>query len=179
MHGIIFSELRRFVEVRLGSERWFALLEAAGLGNRTYFSFREYPDEDILAILTSASAATGLEIPAILQDFGGFIAPTLIYMYPELIEPSWKTLDLVEHTESVIHKVVRKQNPGASPPRLRVTRLGPSRIRLDYSSERKLCPLIYGIVEGIAAHYGEQVAIEEPACMLRGAQQCEIVMTSG
>jgi len=51
----------------------------------------------------------------LLEDFGALSRRILIDMYWALIEPEWKTLDLLEHTEEAIHKVVRLKNPGAQP----------------------------------------------------------------
>ena len=62
MHGIIFSELRKYVEARTRDSGWSTLLEKAGLGGKLYMSVGEYPDSDVLALLTAASAVTGHSI---------------------------------------------------------------------------------------------------------------------
>ncbi|MBA2537625.1 MAG: heme NO-binding protein, partial [Actinobacteria bacterium] len=45
-------------------------------------------------------------------------------------------------------------------------------MRIEYSSPRRLCVLLTGLVRGTAAHYGEKAVIEQPECMLRGDAAC-------
>ncbi len=174
MHGTIFVELRKYVETKLGSEAWTKLIEGAGLQERSYSAFEHYPDEDAGRLVATASRVTGLEAGAILEDFGQFIAPDLLEMYWGLVAPDWKTLDVIEHTESAIHDVVRLEKPGASPPRLRVTRAGPDEALITYDSERRMCQVAVGIAKGLAKHFQEVVNVEQPSCMLKGDASCLI-----
>jgi len=87
------------------------LLKEAGLGQRNYDAFETYPDEEAGRLVATASRITGANAPAILEDFGEFIAPDLLEMYWALVKPEWKTLDVIEHTEEAIHEVVRLKNP--------------------------------------------------------------------
>ena len=52
MHGIIFSELRKYVEARTGANGWDALLKKAGLDTKLYMSVGEYPDSEVVALVT-------------------------------------------------------------------------------------------------------------------------------
>jgi hypothetical protein len=172
MHGIIFSELKRYTEARLGESGWREVLADAELGPRLYMAVQTYPDEEAVAIITAASARADLPLPALLQDFGEFITPTLLSMYRSLIKPEWKTLDVLENTEQTIHTVVRLRNPGAVPAVLEARRDSPDELTLTYSSARQLCQLAVGIIKGLAAHYGEQATIDQVACMHNGAETC-------
>jgi predicted hydrocarbon binding protein len=174
MHGSICLELQKYVQSKHGSATWSALLEKAGLAGVEFELMKEYPDEAAFALVGAASEATGAAPTVILEDFGAFIAPDLLEMFWGTIKPEWKTLDVVEHTEETIHKVVRLKNPGAKPPNLRVTRHAADRLEIDYRSARKLCAVARGIVRGLAAHYKESVRLHEPECMQRGDARCLI-----
>jgi predicted hydrocarbon binding protein len=179
MHGIVFGELRQYVGARLGASAWDELLAAAGIGPKIYLAIQEYPDAELGAILQAASQRTALGIPALLEDFGDFIGPHLVQMYRMYILPEWRTLDVIEHTEERVHKVVRVQHKGARPPYLSTTRRSANEIVVHYSSERRLCALAKGIAKGIARHYGEPMAIRDLTCMHKGAKTCEILLTVG
>jgi len=174
MHGIIFAELKKYVDARLGGDAWRSLLEQAGTGTRMYLPVRSYPDEDAVALVSTASRITGLAVPAILEDFGLFIAPDLIAMYRALVRPEWRTLEFLENTESTIHRVVRIQNPEASPPEIRCTRDSDRQVTIHYASKRRMCSVARGIARGVAAHYGQAITLTEPRCMHRGDPSCEI-----
>ena len=78
----------------------------------------DYPDSEVLQLVTTASRITGMPVRGILMDFGEFIAPDLLQMYGGVINPAWKTLDVIENTENEIHNVVRLYNRDAHPPEL-------------------------------------------------------------
>jgi hypothetical protein len=177
MHGIVFGELKQYVTARLGDSVWTELLAAAAIGPKLYLAIQEYPDEELGAILQAACRRTSLSAAAILQDFGDFIGPHLVQMYRMYILPEWNTLDVIEHTEERIHRMVRVQHRGARPPYLSTTRRSADEIVIHYSSERRLCAFAKGIALGIARHYGEQLGIRDLTCMNKGAKTCEILLT--
>ena len=174
MHGLILSELRRFLHARLGEAAWPALVEKARVGRTTYLISETYPDAEVVALVTTASQITGVPAGALLEDFGEFIVPTLLKTYRAFVKPTWRTLDVLEHTEQNIHKAVRLRDAGAEPPRLHVTRPNPDEVQIVYRSERKLCAVAKGIVNGIAKHYGDAVEVAESTCMVNGDPACTI-----
>jgi hypothetical protein len=176
MHGIIFGELKQYVSARFGLPAWNDLLVQAGIGPKLYLAIQEYPDVEAAAIVAAASSMTGLPQAAVLQDFGEFIGPKLVTMYRAYVRPEWRTLDVIEHTEERIHKMVRLQHNGARPPYLTTTRRSDDELIIHYASERRMCALAKGIANGIARHYGESIEITDVTCMHRGAATCELLV---
>lgn len=174
MHGIIFSELKKYVDTKLGGNAWSNLQKESRVGAKTYLAIQEYPDQEAVSLVSTASRITGKSVPAILEDFGEFIAPDLIGMYKGLIKPGWKTIDLIKNTEETIHKIVRLKNPGAKPAELKCSSPSPDEVVITYSSPRKMCSVAKGIAKGVAKHYNERILISEPACMLKGSPSCKI-----
>lgn len=118
--------------------------------------------------------AWGVSADVLWEDFGAFLAEPLLAIYGSLVDPTWRTLELLQHTEETIHKVVRMHRAGAAPPRLEVERTASDEACVTYTSARRLCALARGIIRGVAAHYGEEVAIDQPLCMHRGDSSCLI-----
>jgi hypothetical protein len=172
VHGTIFVELRKFVDSGHPPGTWDQLLELAGLPGREWDPLRIYPDEEALALVGAACQLTGLSADEVLAAFGTFIAPDLLRMYWGLVDESWRTLDVLANTEQVIHRVVRLDHPGAEPPPLVASRVGPDEVVIVYRSPRRMCALAKGIARGVADHYGERLAIEERTCMHRGDAEC-------
>jgi predicted hydrocarbon binding protein len=177
MHGIIHAELRSFVVSKLGEHGWQRMLHDAGLDGRVYLVTQAYPDEELVGLVTAGSRLTGQSIPFILEAFGAYIVPGLAKTYGAYIDPKWRMMDLLEHTETTIHRVVRRRNPDATPPELNISRTGPNEVVIHYASARKLCPVAKGIVRGLSEFYKEPVAIDEATCMHTGASACEIRVT--
>src|SRR6185369_7782403 len=97
------------------------------------------PDSEAVALVTAASRITGTPVSGVLEDFGAFIVPDLLATYGSSVRPEWKTLDVLENTERVMHSAVRVRNHNAQPPRLICERLGPQEVVINYSSQRKMC----------------------------------------
>lgn len=178
MHGVIFAQLKKFVETKHGGAAgWNSVRNEAGLGSRAYFSVQKYPDEEVVALVAAASKLTGKPAASLLEDFGAFLAPELLRMYRSMIPAEWTALDLIEHTETRMHKVVRMNDAEATPPHLRVRRVSPTSVIVDYQSQRRLCAVAKGIARGVGAHYNERLVVDERRCMQTGAPACEIVIS--
>ena len=176
MNGIIFSEMKRYVEGTLGAESWKALVKQ-NVAQQTYAPFSDYPDQQFAAIVESVAARARTTKNAVVESFGEFIAPQLLGMIPSLLHPAWRTLEVIENTESTIHKVVRQQHADATPPYLRVHRTAADEVTIFYDSPRKLCFLAKGIIRGLALHFGDTVSTTEARCMLNGAPDFTLVVT--
>jgi hypothetical protein len=159
---------------RLGGEGWNKLLKESGLSSKIYLPNQVYSDAELAKLVQTASQITGKPEDAIQQDFGEYVAPELVNLYRAQINPQWKTMDLILHTEEMVHRVVRLKVPGAKPPALKVEREGPKKVLLVYDSNRRMCGVAKGIIRGVARHYGEQATISEDSCMLQGGPRCQI-----
>lgn len=174
MHGIIHVQLQKFVEDRHGADAWRELCRRAGLERKIFTAIESYPDEQLVQLVTEAVGMTGVSADQLLESFGQFLVPTYLGVYGSLVRAEWRTLDLLEHTENTIHRIVRKRQPGAQPPELKVSRVSNAEVLVTYASKRRLCAVARGIIRGVAAHYDESVTIAESTCMHRGSEACRI-----
>jgi hypothetical protein len=176
LNGIIFIEIGKFAQSRLGPQGWAKAIQAAGIPSRVYYRVAEYPDEEAFALVSALSAALHEPVPAVLEGLGEFIVPDLVRMSRYWVKPQWKTLDLIEHTEETIHETLRQEGSQTNPPRLRTRRTGAREVVVSYDSPRRMCFLAKGIIAGLAKHYGESVTLTEPSCMHRGDASCELII---
>ena len=174
MHGIILHELKKYVEATRGGDGWKSLLEKSGAPRHLFLPTRIYPDGEFSALIAAASDMTGTPVPALLADLGRSLVPGLFESYRSLIDPAWKTLDLLESTQTSIHVAVSVWNRDAAPPALSCSRPDRDTVIIEYDSPRKLCHLAKGIIQGIADHYGEQIRLDEQSCMHMGNPACVI-----
>jgi Haem-NO-binding len=171
MHGLIFVSLRDY----LSAEHGAATEQEVMAGEPQYFVSEGYPDERFTRIVERACRSTGTPPEELLHEFGVFTAQqTFARLYPALFDLSASARLFLLTVESRIHQVVRVAIPDALPPELDVGELGDDAVSIVYTSPRRLCHLLRGLVEGTARHYGEAVSIEEPRCMLRDDTQCRL-----
>ncbi len=180
MYGLIFFYIQKFADALpagLSSSASRSGGSIAGqLGKGRYLPSGVYPDGDAVTLLQAVADARGEPLGETVVRFGEFLAPHLVKVAGSLVDPAWRTLDLVEHTEELIHAMVRTTQPGAEPPVLEAVRVATDELHLVYSSRRRLCGLATGLMRGLAMHYGETVELEEPSCMLRGDPFCSFVV---
>ena len=107
--------------------------------------------------------------PRLPQTFAG--------LYPAYYEESADTFTFLLGIEEKIHELVRATISGASPPELHVQPFGEVGVLISYTSERRLCSLLEGLVLGTAEHYGEALTVEEIQCMHDGDAGCVFTVT--
>jgi tRNA A-37 threonylcarbamoyl transferase component Bud32 len=173
VHGIIFFYIQKFADMLATATASHAGLRSTIVGSTAnYLPSGVYDDGEAVALLHSIADGIEEPVPGLLGRFGEFLAPHLVKVAGPLVDPSWRTLDLIEHTESLIHSMVRTAKPGAEPPVLETVRVAPEELHLVYSSRRRLCPLAAGLIRGMARHFGETLDVEETSCMHRGDPFC-------
>jgi predicted hydrocarbon binding protein len=177
MHGLIFLQLQKFAQRRVGPQAWEVLMREANIPLKSYSPARTYADDDFFALVGALSRVLGKSEAAVVEAFGEFIAPELVRLYGRLLNPEWKTLEVVENTERLIHATVRVGNPGARPPVLDVIRTSADELQVIYTSERKLCHLAKGILAGIANHFRESITVSDEACIHNGDPYCALRVT--
>ncbi len=161
MHGLIFASLRDYTALRLGEERAVELW-----ADRNFETGEAYDDEWFAVQLERLVSASGDPMDEVQRGFGSFAAQTTFAaLYPAYYEQSADTFAFLLGIEVKIHELVRATIAGAHPPRLHVQPLGELGVLVSYTSDRRLCQLLEGLVVGTAEHYGEKLVVEEVQCM--------------
>lgn len=176
MHGAIVHSLGKYIQATHGPSVLADVLAESAIADTRLMPTRPYADADVLTVLQGVVRRTGQPVAAVLEGFGEYLAPILLEMYGTLLDWRWRTLEVIENTESTIHRAVRIRDASAAPPLLHVERTGPAEVTIAYASSRRMCHLAIGIARGIAAHFRERIEIEQPTCMHRHDERCLIVI---
>jgi len=179
MYGVIFDFLRDYViENHGGKPTWSMLLKETGQSPyKIYFPVKDYPDAEIVALAVKASEALQLPLEAVLEDFGKFVGHRLVTFYYMYIKnEKYKTLDIIESAGTYIHDALHKHNPLRKPPVVTAERISADELILHYTSQRRLCHVVRGIVAGLADHFGEEFKLTETQCMHTGAATCRFTV---
>jgi hypothetical protein len=170
---LIFTAFRQYCWTRLGEHS-----EDISRGLPNFVMTESYPDEAFAEFVARAVDASGRSRRDILVDFGRYTGFFVFrVMRGDYYAESGSMRQFLLDVESRIHETVRESTPLAAPPRLHVVPLGDDGVSIAYTSERKLCELLEGLVLGVAEYYGEAVSIEQPICMHRGDLACSVLVT--
>jgi hypothetical protein len=178
MKGIVFNLFERVTVDEHGEDAWDELLGDADLDG-AYTSIGSYPDAQLFRLV--GAAADRFETPSndVVRWLGRTSLPHLAEAYPGFFTPHRTTRDFLLTLNEIIHPEVRKLYPGAGVPDFVMSPLPDGGLRMGYGSKRRMCAFAEGLIEGAAAHFGEDVAISQPRCMLRGDETCDIDVVFG
>jgi len=169
--GIIFNLLEEVTVEALGEAGWDRALEAADSAG-TYTSVGNYPDEELVRLLSAAAGAIGIPADDHLTWFGHHALGKLAQTYSSFFEPHRSARDLVLTLNDVIHPEVRKIYPGADVPDFEFEEGTDGALVVGYRSARRMCRFAQGLIQGAAAYYGEDAIVEHIECMNRGDERC-------
>jgi len=173
VHGLIFASFRDYLHTEHGA----SVAQEVTAGEPQYTLSEAYPDEQFVALLERACSLTELPLDELLFEFGVFTAATTFArLYSVLFKLSPTARDFLLTVETPIHDTVRVTMPDARPPQLGVKDLGDGGLEILYTSPRRICALLRGLVEGTGRVYDEKLEIDEPECMHRGDPACRVVV---
>lgn len=157
MHGIVMKALKDFVVEEYDAATWRAIQREAGLGGKLYVPVSEYDDVEALALVGAASDLSGEDRSDLLYAFGRYIVEPLV--------------------ETYVHEALRaKRLSEFAPPELRAKRVDDDVAVVRYGSDRELCDLAEGIVDGVGAYYRESYEVSHETCMNEGDPHCDLVV---
>jgi heme-NO-binding protein len=169
LHGLILSSFVSFLqETYVGVDRVVATGAA-------FVESEAYPDEEFTRLVEDAAAELDTSPQDLQRAFGRFAGRhTFARLYPEFYVANGGTRTFLLEVEQKIHDLVRATIPRAAPPRLHIAPFGEDGTVVTYTSERRLCAMAEGLIEGVADYYGESAEIDHSPCMLRGDLACAL-----
>ena len=171
MKGVVFNLLEAVVRRDYGDDTWEALLEAAD-ADGAYSALGNYPDAEMMNLVDAAASALKLPADDVVRWFGRNALPLLAEKHPHFFAAHKSTRPFLLTLNDVIHSEVRKLYPGAEVPVFTYDTSSADVLLMHYRSPRKLCALAEGFIEATAAHYGEELSLDQPHCMKRGDDTC-------
>lgn len=174
MLGLLFAELKRFLENEGIATVWRDSVAAAGLEVPTFAAPHKNDDEAFHSLVQAAAARLQTNPSHLLGDLGERLGHNLVLAYRDAIDPSWSTIDVLERTQSAIRTVASHGGNDADPPHFATHLEDYDAIVFDWYAPKKLCPLAKGVVRGIADVMGDRVDTQESFCVYRGDDHCEM-----
>lgn len=176
MHGLIFVTWEKYLADRFGNSFLSAYRDAVGETASTVpLASRVYDDANLLAGVGAASKLAHFPVETLLREYGRYflINGLTSHLCAYLLTQAHSGRELLLMMRKA-HAQMRRIPDGLTPPVFEFEALSTysNGLTLIYNSNRQLCPVLYGAIEGAAERYGEKVQIVERSCMKRGAAEC-------
>lgn len=154
MKGIVFTTFNEMVENEIGIDMWEAILESVNPESQgIYTSVEDFPDEELLAMVSELSERTDTPITDLLKAFGLHLFHALNLKHGIFVNEQPEFLEFLKSIEDVIHKEVKKLYHNPNLPTLDWEQEDDRSLDLYYRSPRKLCGLAEGLIRGAAQRY--------------------------
>jgi hypothetical protein len=171
VHGVLLVAYRRFLADRFGAK----LADEVFARHKRVGPRQTYPDETFAGLVDHAASLARREPDGMLREFGSALLGTFHEMYPSYFPPEGARRFLLG-LDSVAHARIKDLLQGAQPPKLELSDLGGGRIKMIYQSDRKLCAMLGGMLDGVGAHYQTPVRFTQQTCMRKGEPQCTFLI---
>lgn len=175
MKGVIFNLLEEAVSAEYGSDAWIDLMDIAGLDG-SYSSLGCYPDAQLLAIVEHAGGMLAMPPAEVLRWFGRRALPLMAERFPASFDGHHSARSFILSANDMIHPEVRKLYAGAACPRFHFHEAEDGRLAMAYQSQRQLCHLAHGFIDGAAAHFGERIEVDHLTCTHLGDPVCRLAL---
>lgn len=176
MHGLIFVTWEKYLAERFGTS--FLNEYRAAIGEtpaNAPLASRVYDDATLLAGVGVVGDLTRLPASTLLREYGRYfiINGLTSHLCAYLLQQVNGGRDLLLMMRKA-HAQMRCTPDSLTPPIFgyEVLASDPKGLTLIYDSDRHLCSVLYGAIEGAAERYGEKVQITETTCMNNGAAAC-------
>lgn len=157
MKGVIFNVVQEVVEELFDTDTWDALLDTADLDG-AYTALGDYADEELVAIVAAASAATGQGAEEVLRLVGHHGLPKLAERVPDSLTLADDPIAFIRQVNDIIHPEVLKIYPHAIPPAFEFDD-HPDGLIVRYRSARNLPALAEGLLTGVSQLFDIRVNV--------------------
>ena len=174
MKGVVFNILEAFIIETFGDETMEEIYSTVAFSGDTppFIGPETYPDSDLFAMVTLLAEMKTLDLDDVIFELGEFMFPVFAKKYPIFFENIHSSIEFLKTVNDIIHVEVKKLFEDANPPMVKVKQTNEDSVKLYYYSDRKLCKLLEGLLEGLAFHFGQKVSYEQTICMKDGGDQC-------
>jgi hypothetical protein len=178
MYGLVNAAVQELVQSRFGDAKWEEIKKRAGVDIDLFSRMEQYPDALTYRLVAAASQVLGIPPDDVMIAFGEFwVLYTGKEGYGHLFDLAGNSLREFLFNLDNLHTRVGQNFAHLRPPSFRFDVVSDDVLRMHYLSERHgLCPMVIGLLNGLAKRFHAEVAIDHPVCSRRGAAHCEFIL---
>ncbi len=180
MYGLVNVAIQELVVSTAGEAKWQEIKARAGINMEVFSRMQPYDDDVTYRLVGAASEVLGLPGAEVMRRFGEFwVLYTGRSGYGEMFTMAGSDMKAFLANLDNMHTRIGLNFPALQPPSFQVEDEPDGRVRLHYFSDRQgLCPMVFGLLDGLGQLFKTSVAIEHPICKLTDAEadHCEFLL---
>ena len=160
MKGIVFSEFIELVEEKFGLDIADTIIEESDLPSQgAYTQVGTYDHTELIQLVSKLSEHTEIPADDLVKTFGEHMLQRFVALYPQFFENVDNCFDFLDTIENKVHVEVQKLYPEAELPSFDSMK-SENGMQLIYRSNRPFSALAYGLIQGSATYFNEDIDIE-------------------
>lgn len=161
MYGMVNQAIKDLVVTQFGQDRWLKISEKANVPAEDFVFMHYYPDKITYDLVGAASQELSLPAEVILKEFGKYwVLYTAKEGYGALMDLFGADFKGCLKNLNNLHARMGMTMPNLTPPRFVFVEKQPDLYVISYFSKRPgLCPMVVGLLEGLAAKYSVKIEI--------------------
>ncbi len=174
MKGIIFTVFNKMIEEKFGLEFWDKMITDVNPSSKGgYTAAGTYDDQELFNLIKYLSNEKRVVVDKLIHFYGEYLILQMSKKYNSFFVN--KTLkEFLLSIDSVIHVEVKKIYPDAQLPKFEYEDHESNKLTLLYYSERKLCKLAEGLIDGSAKIFNQKISYTHNCCLKNGDKCCRI-----
>lgn len=181
MYGMVNQAIEDLAVGLGGPQLWASIVERAGIERPVFAAMEAYDDAVTYRLVEAASATLELSPAQVLEAFGEhWIRYTAEQGYGPMLAAMGTTLPQFLGNLDAMHSRIALGMPALRPPSFTVEVLDEGRITVGYWSDREgLAPMVVGLLKGLGARFGLEVAVTLTGSRDDGADHDEFLLCYG
>lgn len=177
MYGMINSAIKDYVIAEHGFHTWKQVASQSAVGDAVFTRMTSYPDEITYELVGAIAQVTSTGVETVLDRFGEFWIAYTAKRYAPLFEIAGDSLRGFLMSLNMLHERVAKSFNKLVPPSFTFDEVDARTLRMHYVSHRAgLCPMVLGLLRGLAKRFDTPIQVSEVACSRKGANHCEFIV---
>ncbi len=161
MYGMVNNAFRQYIIDREGEGAWSEIVAEAKLEIAEFGAMMPYDDHVTLSIVGAIVSRSGRDVEELLRDVGrSWVAFARSTPFSGLLAMAGRDFETLVSNLNDMHAKIKVSLPTIRPPFFACHRRDDGLLEITYKSEREgLFSFVEGILEGMAANFGEQLDI--------------------
>jgi len=175
MYGLVNLGVKELVVSKFGEDKWLRIKEIVGMKDDSFVRMKSYDDKMTYDMVAASSEVLNLKPDDVLKAFGEYwVMFTGQEGYADLFKAGGETLKEFLLNLDNLHSRIGQNFTHLIPPSFQYSNVGTNSMIMHYHSERKgLCPMVIGLLNGLAKYFKTNLEIEEITCSRKGDPHCK------
>jgi hypothetical protein len=178
MKGVINVGIQEAFQSVHSADAWEEVKSAAGCDEPFFAIGQDYPDEITVALIKAIAEFCGLPSETVMVEYGKFMVPnTLKKYYLTYFGLAGSSAREFILSMDRVHEQATRSVEGALRPKFHYEELADGRLLVHYSSQRKLCSFLRGLILGVGVAFCQELQVREISCVHKGDPGCIMEVT--